>query len=73
LFVVVLFAHAAGLVQDTLLGCSIFTRRDVFINKEFMMQLLMWIPSFDGKIPPPAILKPKPLWTGKQLFRYVIV
>lgn len=30
------------------------------------MNLLMWIPNWNGKIPQPAILKPKPLWTGKQ-------
>jgi len=27
----------------------------------------MWIPNWNGKIPQPAILKPKPLWTGKQV------
>lgn len=31
------------------------------------MNLLMWIPNWNGKIPQPAILKPKPLWTGKQV------
>ena len=32
----------------------------------------MWISSWDGKLPPPAIYKPRPLWTGKQLFSLVI-
>ena len=36
------------------------------------MKLLMWLPSWDGKMPQPAILKPKPLWTGKQLFTLTI-
>lgn len=36
------------------------------------MNLLMWLPSWDGKMPHPAILKPKPLWTGKQLFSLII-
>jgi len=61
-----------GLVQDTLLGVSIFSRRDCFLTKERMMNLLMWLPNFDGKIPTPAILKPKPLWTGKQLFSMIL-
>jgi len=61
-----------GLVQDTLLGVSIFTRRDTFLTKERMMNLLMWLPDFDGKIPIPAILKPVPLWTGKQLFSMLL-
>mmetsp|Transcript_19249 Transcript_19249/g.32787 ORF Transcript_19249/g.32787 Transcript_19249/m.32787 type:complete len:862 (-) Transcript_19249:724-3309(-) len=30
------------------------------------MNLMMWL-EFDGEIPMPAILKPKPLWTGKQV------
>ena len=37
-----------------------------------MMNLMMWIADWDGKIPQPAILKPKPLWTGKQIFSMII-
>ena len=40
--------------------------------QESVMNLLMWLPSWDGKMPQPAILKPKPLWTGKQLFSLII-
>lgn len=36
------------------------------------MNLLMFLPIWDGKMPQPAILKPKPLWTGKQLFTLII-
>merc|ERR1719334_2279199 len=32
----------------------------------------MFLPCWDGKMPTPAILKPKPLWTGKQLFSLII-
>ena len=33
----------------------------------------MWVgDDWDGVIPPPAILKPKPLWTGKQVFSPII-
>jgi DNA-directed RNA polymerase II subunit RPB1 len=32
----------------------------------------MWDNYDDEKFPPPAILKPKPLWTGKQLFSLII-
>ena len=48
------------------------TKRDVFLDKEQMMQLVMFLPIWDGKLPIPAILKPKPLWTGKQLFSLII-
>ena len=36
------------------------------------MNLLMYLPTWDGRIPQPAILKPKPLWTGKQIFSLII-
>lgn len=39
---------------------------------EEVMTLLMWIDTFDGNVPPPAIFKPKPLWTGKQIFSLII-
>ncbi|KAL0343701.1 UNVERIFIED_CONTAM: DNA-directed RNA polymerase II subunit RPB1 [Sesamum angustifolium] len=55
-----------GIVQDTLLGCRKITKRDTFIEKDVFMNILMWWEDFDGKVPAPAILKPRPLWTGKQ-------
>nr|AOE43178.1 RNA polymerase II largest subunit/RNA polymerase II core subunit [Rostrostelium ellipticum] len=61
-----------GIVQDTLLGSRLFTKRDTFVERDLMMNVLMWLPSWDGKIPHPAILKPKKLWTGKQLFSLII-
>ncbi len=61
-----------GLVQDALLGCSILTLRDTFLEKDMVMNILMWLDNFDGKIPVPAILKPKQLWTGKQIFSLVL-
>lgn len=27
----------------------------------------MWLEEWDGKVPMPAILKPRPLWSGKQI------
>ena len=37
-----------------------------------MMNLLMFLPSWDGHMPQPAVLKPVPLWTGKQIFSLII-
>ena len=37
-----------------------------------MMNLMMWITDWNGKLPQPAVLKPKPLWTGKQVFSMII-
>ncbi|CAA0840967.1 DNA-directed RNA polymerase II subunit 1 [Striga hermonthica] len=61
-----------GIVQDTLLGCRKITKRDTFIEKDVFMNILMWWEDFDGKVPAPAILKPSPLWTGKQVFNLII-
>jgi DNA-directed RNA polymerase II subunit RPB1 len=55
-----------GIVQDTLLGSRGFTRRDTFIEKDMMMNLVLHLDTFTGTLPVPAILKPRPLWTGKQ-------
>jgi len=54
-----------GIVQDALCGVRKMTKRDVFLEKEQMMNLLMFLPTWDGKMPQPAILKPRPMWTGK--------
>jgi DNA-directed RNA polymerase II subunit RPB1 len=56
-----------GIVQDALLGIMLFTRRDNFIDLDTVMNLMMWIGEIEShhSLPPPTILKPKPLWTGK--------
>ena len=61
-----------GIVQDTLCGIRKFTKRDTFITRDQVMNLLMWIPRWDGKIPMPAVLKPVPLWTGKQILSLIL-
>lgn len=61
-----------GIVQDTLCAVRMMTKRDVFIELPRLMDLLMFLPTWNGKIPQPAILKPKPLWTGKQIFSLII-
>jgi len=65
-----------GIVQDTLLGSRLFTRRDVFIERDLMMNLALWMTPWNGHLPLPAVMKPNkgrpgkytPLWTGKQVF-----
>ncbi|XP_055905536.1 DNA-directed RNA polymerase II subunit RPB1-like [Eupeodes corollae] len=61
-----------GIVQDALIGVSKMTRRDVYLDKEQMMNLLMYLPTWNGRVPMPAILRPTPMWTGKQLFSLII-
>jgi len=61
-----------GIVQDALNGINKFSRRDVFLDKAAVMSLLMWVSDWDGIVPVPAILKPVPLWTGKQMISLII-
>ncbi|KAI5797409.1 RNA polymerase II largest subunit [Peziza echinospora] len=61
-----------GIVQDTLCGVYKMCRRDVFLDKNAVMQVLMWVPNWDGTLPRPTILKPRPRWTGKQIVSMVI-
>lgn len=57
-----------GIVQDALVAARMFTARDTFLDKAEMMNLLMHLPTFDGVVPQPTVVKPVALWTGKQLF-----
>ena len=68
-----------GLVQDALLGSLLFTRKGVFLDRAQAMDLIAQtvhvVPGREhmvAKLPPPAILKPRPLWTGKQLYSLLI-
>lgn len=62
-----------GIVQDTLTAVRKMTCRDAFIEKSDFLNLLMFFPSCDGHIPQAAILKPKPLWTGKQFCSWILL
>ncbi|MCJ1486148.1 DNA-directed RNA polymerase II subunit rpb1 [Schaereria dolodes] len=61
-----------GIVQDTLCGVYKMCRRDVFLTKEQVMNILLWVPDWDGIVPQPAIMKPSAKWTGKQIISLVI-
>lgn len=61
-----------GIVQDTLCGIRKFTLRDTFLDWNAVQNILLWVPEWDGSIPTPAIIKPKPLWTGKQILSLTV-
>jgi DNA-directed RNA polymerase II subunit RPB1 len=51
----------------------LMTSRDCFIDKPTAMLLAMWVPDGLAKtLPTPAIIKPRPLWTGKQIFSLLL-
>ena len=61
-----------GIVQDTLCGIYKMTRRDCFLDQDQVMNILLWVPEWDGVIPSPAIIKPHPKWSGKQIVSMII-
>lgn len=63
-------APCMGIVQDSLLGSYRLTDKDTFLDKYFVQSVTLWINEW--KLPIPAILKPRPLWTGKQIFSLVL-
>ncbi len=66
--------------QDTLLGSQKISKKDVFIEKDLVFNMIMCLKRWDGRIPPPAIMIPKKgkpgkyrgLWTGKQMVSMII-
>ena len=63
--------NVMGIEQDALLAVTRMTKRNIFLDKDVFMNSLMWLGDWNGEIPVPAILKPRPLWTGKQLFSMI--
>jgi len=62
-----------GIVQDALLGIMRLTSKDTFVDKPLLMNIIMFVDyDLEKGLPQPAILKPKPLWTGKQVISLVI-
>lgn len=71
-------APIISLVQNGLLGSYLMTSKNVFLTKDQMCFYSSSIRYLDKRLkdkpmktkglPPPTILKPKPLWTGKQLY-----
>lgn len=61
-------------VQDSLLACYLMTGTDCFLEKDRFYDLIFsgigdhW----DGKIPIPCVLFPRPLWSGKQLLSMIL-
>ena len=66
-----------GLVQDALTGVYLMTRKDTFLTREQVMNLMMTVKyeiphKKKWTIPAPAIFRPRPLWTGKQMISYLL-
>eukprot|EP01041_Mallomonas_annulata_P003753 gene3753-7450_t len=60
--------------QDFLTGAHLLTRRDIFLTREeFVRQVAALSDAAEHiDIPPPAIFKPRRLWTGKQVISILV-
>ena len=60
--------------QDFIATCFFITQKDYFLDKSHFMRYCAYFNDGLEKvdIPPPTILKPKQLWTGKQLFSVIL-
>ncbi|GAA5990879.1 hypothetical protein JCM11641_002868 [Rhodosporidiobolus odoratus] len=60
--------------QDFITGCYLITRRDTFFNRQEFTQMCTYLQDAELEIdiPPPTILKPERLWTGKQVFNILM-
>ena len=73
-------APVMKIVQDSLLGACKMTTKDVFIERDLLFYLIMWLRDWNGRIPVPAVMVPRKTsgvrktgeydayWTGKQVF-----
>ncbi|KAK0395050.1 hypothetical protein QR680_001087 [Steinernema hermaphroditum] len=65
-----------GLIQDHVVSGVLMTMRGQFFSKEDFMHLLLASFAETTKrleIPPPAIIKPRPMWSGKQIVSAIMV
>ena len=60
--------------QDFITGSYVLTQRDVFLSRFDFCRLVAFLSDAQEKvvIPQPAILKPAPLWTGKQVYSMLL-
>lgn len=60
--------------QDFITGSYLISHKDSFFDRASLVQLLSMMSDADIQfdIPPPAIMKPVMLWTGKQVFSLLI-
>lgn len=64
-------------IQDFITGAFLLTKKDVFFDRSEAQQIISSIlASVDNNVPisfpPPSIIKPRALWSGKQLFSLIL-
>jgi len=71
-------AGTCGMIQDGTSGVFMLTRRDSFLTRAQVMQCMMQARHLLEphqqvyELPPPAVMKPQKLWTGKQILSWFL-
>lgn len=60
-----------GAIRDFITAAAILTQKSMLLTKKEICELLV-AAGYEGALPDPAIKKPEPLWTGKQIFSLFI-
>jgi len=60
-----------GGIQDYISAAFLLTRKHALFTKEQTCQLLA-AAGYREDLPPPTVIHPKPLWTGKQIFSLLL-
>jgi DNA-directed RNA polymerase subunit A' len=56
-----------GAIRDFITSAYLFTRRSNYLTRNEVNKLLLGS-KYEGPVPEPAIKKPLPMWSGKQIF-----
>jgi DNA-directed RNA polymerase subunit A' len=60
-----------GAKTDFITAAYLFTKKSTLLTKEEVCRLLL-AAGYEGALPEPAVKKPEPRWTGKQIFSLFI-
>nr|XP_018912364.1 PREDICTED: DNA-directed RNA polymerase III subunit RPC1 [Bemisia tabaci] len=62
--------------QDFITGGYLLTHKDTFLNRNEISRLISWLitktSALEIELPAPCIIKPVPLWSGKQVFSVLL-
>jgi DNA-directed RNA polymerase II subunit RPB1 len=61
-----------GIVQDSLLGAHLLSCNDVLLDRQTACHVIAHAMYAKRELPPPAIVRPKELWTGKQMLSLIL-
>lgn len=60
-----------GAIQDYISAAFLLTNKDTLLSKKEVCQLLM-ATEYRDDLPKPTVKRPRPLWTGKQIFSLLL-